>query len=95
MDCHSIGWRRHALERMFERNITRAQVKQVLKSGMIIETYRDDQPFPSKLIYALVDEVPLHVVVAQDTMTAECYVVTAYIPDTAHFESDLITRIKI
>ena len=80
------------MERMFERNISRAQVKEALKIGQIIEIYDNDQPFPSKLIFAEVATVPLHVVVAKDTITNECYIVTSYMPTEEHFESDLITR---
>lgn len=80
------------MERMFERGISRAQVKEVLRIGKTIEIYDNDQPFPSKLIFAEIDTVPLHVVVAKDTTTNECYIVTAYMPTKEHFESDLITR---
>lgn len=33
----AIEWRKHALERMFQRNITRSDVKKVLEHGEIIE----------------------------------------------------------
>ncbi len=94
MNCHSINWRRHALERMFERDISRANVKEVLSVGNVIEVYDNDQPFPSKLLFAVVDEQPLHVVVSKDVKTQECYVVTAYIPTQEYFESDFTTRRK-
>ena len=80
---------------MFQRDISRAQVKEVLRVGNVIELYDNDQPFPSKLLFAIVDEQPLHVVVAQDTNTTECFVVTAYIPTQEYFEIDFITRKKL
>ena len=79
---------------MFERDISRANVKEVLSVGNVIEVYDNDQPFPSKLLFAVVDEQPLHVVVSKDVKTQECYVVTAYIPTQEYFESDFTTRRK-
>ncbi len=92
MECESISWRRHALERMLERDISRASVKEVIKYGQVIENYENDQPFPSMLLFAMIKEVPLHVVIAKDISTAECYVITAYSPTMEHFEEDFITR---
>ena len=92
MDCDSITWRRHALERMFTRDISRDIVKEVIAIGKIIETYNNDQPFPSQLLFAIIDKEAFHVVVAKDENTNECYVVTAYIPSKEYFEDDFITR---
>jgi len=57
---------------MLERDISRSRVKEALKIGKVIETYDNDQPFPSKLIFAFVEAVPLHIVVAKDPITDEC-----------------------
>lgn len=92
MNCTSINWRRHALERMFQRNISRDDVKKAMKNGKVIEVYNDDQPFPSQLIFAIINEKALHVVVAEDEYTRECFVVTAYTPSKEYFEDDFITR---
>ena len=94
MECKSIVWRGHALERMLERGISRATIKQVILDAEIIEVYDSDKPFPSQLLYAIVNGVPLHVVLAYDITTEECYVVTAYRPTLEHFEDDFITRKK-
>jgi len=94
LECKSIVWRRHALERMLERGISRAAIKQVILNANVIEIYDNDQPFPSQLLYAMVNRVPLHVVVAYDGTAKECYVVTAYSPTLEHFEDDFITRKK-
>ena len=87
-----VNWRRHALERMLERGLSRASVKNVIHNGEVIEHYGADKPFPSKLLYAEIDNRPIHVVIAQDTGTNECYVVTAYIPSIEYFENDFRTR---
>jgi hypothetical protein len=87
-----IRWRAHALERMLERAISTRDVAHVLLSGNLVEDYADDEPFPSALLMASVAGRPLHVVVAFDSAEGYAYVVTAYEPDTDHFEPDLRTR---
>ncbi len=89
-----ISWKRHALERILERNILRKDVTDVLQNGEVIEEYPDDHPFPSILIYGKSDEKPLHVVVSIDTVNKWCYIITVYRPDLKHFESDYKTRKK-
>lgn len=86
-----IEWRRHALERMLEREIGRAEVLSALAKGAIVAGYPGDRPFPSALVGKDSDP-PLHVVVALDLAAAVCYVVTVYRPDDRHFEIDWKTR---
>ncbi len=86
-------WKKHALERMMEREITRKAVKQVVLEGYVLEVYPDDYPVPSLLIGALTPE-PLHVVLAWDDEHRQCHIITAYRPDREYFEEDLITRRK-
>jgi len=57
-------FRRHALERMAERNITRADVESVVTSGEVLREYVDDTPYPSRLILGWREVRPLHVVAA-------------------------------
>lgn len=87
-----IEWQRHALEKMMERGITRDTVKKVLLEGEIIMNYPDDKPYPSALFLGRVNNQPFHVVVSLDSMTGWCFIITAYKPDTEHFESDYKTR---
>ncbi len=87
-----IEWLSHSLRRMFERGITRASVKDVLSTGEVVEDYPDDEPYPSTLIMGLVEEKTLHVVVAYDSLNQYCMIITAYYPDTEHFEDDFRTR---
>ena len=86
-----VLWKKHALERMMERGISRTQVKQAILRGSIIEFYPDDYPIPSVLL-ATPEPEPLHAVVAYDAASQQCHVITAYRPDLTHFEADLITR---
>ena len=91
VDAGRILWKKHALERMMERGITRNQVKQAITQGRIIENFPDDSLLRSVLI-ATFEPEPLHVVVAYDAESLQCHVITTYRPDAAHFEADFITR---
>jgi hypothetical protein len=90
----NISWQKHSLQRMLERNITRAEVKTAILNGIIIENYIDDYPFPSVLVAYVESSKPLHVVVSYDESTLKCYIITAYIPDEKHFKDDLVRRIE-
>jgi len=90
----NIEWQRHAFERMMEREISREIVKEVLLSGEIIEDYPDDKPYPSALFLGWFEEEPFHVITAIDSQNHRCFVITAYRPDSEHFESDYKTRRK-
>jgi len=92
MECGRIFFTGHAVRRMFERSISRAEVVAVLRGGEIIAEYLDDEPFPSYLMLGLVRRRPLHVVVAVDSRGDNCYIVTVYDPDKNSWESDFRTR---
>ena len=91
LEVGTIEWRRHALERMLERDISRSEVKMTLKNGEIIENYETDVPFESALFF-YVDSKPIHVVASLDEATDTIYIITAYVPNTIHFNEDLKTR---
>lgn len=77
----------HAIRRMAERDISVSDVRIVLESGDVIESYPDDQPFPSKLVLGRARGRPLHVVAAEDAGGGRTYVVTVYEPDEAQWDS--------
>jgi len=91
LDIGTIEWRRHALERMLERDISRVEVKTTLRDGEIIEHYETDVPFESALFF-YVDAKPIHVVASLDEATKTIYIITAYVPSIIHFNEDLKTR---
>jgi len=62
VNSRHILWKKHALERMMERGISRTQVKLAILQGIIIEYYSDDYPIPSVLL-ATPEPEPLHAVV--------------------------------
>ena len=49
----NIRWTNHILVRLFQRNISRQDVLEVLLNGEIIEEYENDYPYPSCLIYGI------------------------------------------
>ena len=86
-----IKWTKHGMERMQERNISRADVKNCIMNGEIIEEYPNDFPIPSALVFGHnLNGAVLHTVCGTDGLFL--YVVTVYFPDTEKFESDLKTR---
>ena len=89
-----IEWSGHALQRMLERGVSRESIKHIICYGENIESYPDDQPFPRALFFGMWDNKPLHSVVAHDKSTQKIFVITAYQPDTKHFESDFKARRK-
>jgi len=92
MECATLRFTGHALRRMFERELGRDEVVAVVRRGEVITRYPDDRPFPSQLLLGLVDDRPVHVVVARDPDSGVCFVVTAYRPDPTVWMSDFKTR---
>ncbi len=88
MKCSIIKYSNHAIEFMGSRGIKEQEVEQVIKNGDTITEYPDDKPFPSKLIFAMVKDRPVHIVLAYNSATSTCIIVTAYEPDLSKFESD-------
>ncbi len=82
-------WSVHALGQMARRGIRQEDAIRTLDEGKRIEDYPKDEPYPSALFLgATRDGGPLHVVAAYDAENDWGYVVTAYVPDLAHFEED-------
>jgi Domain of unknown function (DUF4258) len=89
-----LEWQRHALERMVERGITRAEVREVLLGGERIEDYPGDRPLPSGLFLSWARGRPLHVVDAFDMANRTVAIITTYEPTLEYFEADFRTRRK-
>ncbi len=84
-------YRLHAIERMFERDISEREVEDAVKNGIVIESYLEDRPYPSFLSLFDKGENPLHVVYALDEEKT-AIIITVYIPDLSVWETDLRTR---
>lgn len=67
-------------------------VEQAMVTAEPIIEYPDDRPFPSMLLLAFAKQIPLHLVVAHDSTTKDCIVVTVYIPDRNLWSDDYKTR---
>jgi hypothetical protein len=89
-----IIWKRHALERMLERELSRAVVLHVVANGELIEDYSEDRLSASGLLFGWNARRPIHVVVAVDTDDEQVAIITAYEPTMEHFEPDFKTRRK-
>ncbi|OFY62509.1 MAG: hypothetical protein A3H98_13160 [Bacteroidetes bacterium RIFCSPLOWO2_02_FULL_36_8] len=89
-----IVFKDHAIIRMLERNINRNEIIETIEHGEIIEDYKDDYPYPSCLMFKMVNHRPIHVVVANDIGEKKKIIITVYIPDKTTFKSDFKTRKK-
>ena len=87
-----LEWRKHVLQKLAERGIAQGAVRDVLAVGERIRDYTEDRPFPSALFLGYVGGRPLHVVASCDEANGQAFVVTAYEPSLAVFESDYRTK---
>ncbi len=92
MDCNQIFLTRHAIERMFERGISASAIKDIVINGDIIAEYPDDIPFPSYLVLGFENNRPVHIVLARNPKINECYIITAYVPDSLTWGNDFKTK---
>ena len=81
MTSDRLVFRVHAIQRMYQRSISEAEVRQVIATGEIVENYPVDTPYPSRLVLGWHGARPLHVVVADNIEDQEKIVVTVYEPD--------------
>jgi hypothetical protein len=77
---------------MFEREISKEDVRQALETGTIIESYPDDEPYPSCLVLGWSGVRPIHVVVADNRDEDEIIVITVYEPDPGRWEPGFSER---
>ena len=85
-------YRAHAIERMFQRDISTELVEEAIKKGKIIEEYLDDKPYPSFLVLYF-DNLnrPIHVVCAKNK--EEIIIITTYRPTKSKWGNNYQTRI--
>ena len=85
-------FRLHAVQRMFERNVSVKSVKKAVLSGATIEDYTGDMPEPGRLILGYQGRRPFHVVVSGNEETNETTIITVYLPTLDHWKKDFRTR---
>lgn len=91
---YRLVFRVHAIRRMFERRISDEDVRHVLKTGEVIQSYADDSPYPSRLILGFCGTRPIHALVADNNEDHETIVITVYEPDPAHWDPTYRRRKK-
>ena len=85
-------FRVHAVQRMFERDITLRKVSQAIQSGAVIEDYSSEMPEPSRLILSFQGKRPFHVVTSENAERNETTIITVYIPDAQKWTRDFRNR---
>ena len=87
-----ILYRAHAVQRMFEREISPVKVRKALEAEDMIEDYSSEMPEPSRLIMGFQGKRPFHVVTSENPEVNEITVVTVYLPDSNKWKKDFRTR---
>ncbi len=89
---HQLLFRVHAVQRMFERNVSVRNVAQALQSGQIVEDYSSEMPEPSRLILGFQGKRPFHVVTSENLESSETTVITVYLPNPRKWTKDFRNR---
>lgn len=92
MNNLEIIFRVHAVQRMFERNVSAKKVSQALQSGETIEDYSAEMPEPSRLILGFQGKRPFHIVTSENPVTNETTIITVYVPDPDKWNKDFRSR---
>lgn len=87
-----ILYRVHAVQRMFEREISAGKVRKALEAEDVIEDYSSEMPEPSRLIMGFQGKRPFHVVTSENPDKNEITVITVYLPDADKWKKDSRSR---
>ncbi|MBU1680188.1 MAG: DUF4258 domain-containing protein [Bacteroidetes bacterium] len=89
-----IRFRKHALVRIVERNISIDEIEEVLKNCNIIMEYAEDKPLVSYLVTGFTSQKrPLHIVIALDEKEEYIWIVTVYEPDKDKWDETFTKRL--
>ena len=92
MNHPKVLLRVHAVQRIFERNISAQKIFEALQSGETIEDYSAEMPEPSRLILGYQGKRPFHVVASENPETKEITIITVYVPDPGKWTKDFKSR---
>jgi len=92
MGPHSLIFRVHAVQRMFQRGISEEEVRPIVDAGEVIEAYPEDRPDPGRLILGYAGDRPLHVIAADSAEAQETVIITVYEPDPARWDPSFRQR---
>ena len=85
----------HATKRMYQRNISHADLRTILSNGFVIEEYDTDFPFPSILLNGKSENGrSIHVVVGVDAEEKRLYIITVYEPELEKWTDDFSRRLE-
>jgi hypothetical protein len=87
-----ILFRVHAVQRMFERDVSVRKVLGAIKTGEIIEDYSLEMPESGRLILSFQGKRPFHVVTSENPETNVITIITVYIPDPDKWTKDSRNR---
>jgi hypothetical protein len=87
-----ILYRVHAVQRMFEREISPAKVRRAVETEDVIEDYSFEMPEPSRLLMGFQGKHPFHVVTSECPEENKITVVTVYLPDANKWKKDFRSR---
>ena len=88
----SFLFRVHAVQRMFERNVSIQRVKEAVDNGVTVEDYSEEMPEPSRLILGYQGKRPFHVVTSENQETNITTIITVYIPDPNKWDKNFTGR---
>lgn len=92
MNCSNVKLSRHAIQRIYERDLSLDTVLDIVTYGESIVEYPNDTPFPSTLLKGSHEKTTVHVVVARDPDTGMCIIVTVYLPDPQRWDTTFSIR---
>ena len=92
MNTPKTIFRVHAVQRIFERNVSIKRVKEALESGVTIEDYSTEMPEPGRLILGFQGTRPFHVVTSENPEKNEITIITVYNPDPHKWNKDFRSR---
>jgi hypothetical protein len=89
-----IVWTYHVNMRLRKRFIPREAILFSVDSYEIIEEYPQDKYLPSYLIYAVYEDLTIHIQIAVDMKNDNITIITSYKPTLDKWKEDLKTRRK-
>ena len=87
---NSILFRAHAVQRMFEREISVGKVCEALNLHDVIEDYSSEMPEPGCLLFGTQGRRPFHVVTSESEK--QTTVITVYHPSLDKWKKDFRSR---
>lgn len=86
----SLLFRAHAVQRMFEREISVGKVRRALETADVIEDYSSEMPETSKLLFGGQGRRSFHVVTSENDL--QTTIITVYLPTSDKWKKDLRSR---